>query len=144
MRSIKLNGQVFLLVLFGVLIINLFFFTQTNRFEHLTNNLILNGGFELNYKHWVNDGSGKSYLQEDFDGTHLNLDGGEEGKYIAVFQKIILQDSYPLFLFEGEIEAKFYSTDCSRSYPALYLAYEDSSNAIIFDDIQFISITSNA
>jgi len=140
MRLIKLNIQIFLFVLFCILIINLVFFTQINRFKHLTENLILNGGFELSYKHWINDGDGKSYLQEDCDGTHLKLDSGRKGEYVAISQKIILKDNYSLLSFEGDVEVKFHLVNSSSSYPAIYLAYEDSSNGIIFDDIKIISL----
>jgi len=140
MRLIKLNIQIFLFILFCILIINLVFFTQINRFQHLTDNLILNGGFELSYKHWINDGVGKSYLQEDCDGTHLKLDGGEKGEYVAISQKIILKESCSLLSFEGDVEAKFHLVNNSLNYPVIYLAYEDSSNGIIFDDIKIISL----
>ena len=75
----------------------IFFFKQFPRWTPLGTSLVLNGSFELVYKHWERFGSENTVFQDDSDGTRL-LIKNNPGEFSGIYQEISLLPQNPLYL----------------------------------------------
>ena len=119
------------------------FFNLVPRWEYSGRNLILNGSFTEDYKHWNLHGQGTNYLQKDSLGTRLHLNGQPQ-TFQGVSQEIPLLNDPTLyhFSFTAQTTLKNKASYPLWQSPAVFMVYKDSLGNLIWKDLCILKLFS--
>ena len=119
------------------------FFNLVPRWNEVSPNLVLNGAFTEDYKHWTLHGQGSNYLQKDLQGTRLHLTG-KYGTFQGISQEIRLPDIPSLYAFSFTAQV-MYKTKKQCPFwhnPSVFMVYKDSLGNPVWKDMRILRIFS--